>query len=63
MPLIIPKELHETWLHETDPGLVKELVKPYPEELMADYTVGQIRGNNRLGNVLEAAERKAYQAM
>lgn len=53
MPVIIPDELREDWLHtEADDKAgqekVKELCAPYEDELLEAYTVGKLSGKEAL---------------
>ena len=58
MPVIIPEELEDEWLAGYDDKLVKQaiyrLIKPFPESELQAHTVGKVRGEHSLGNVMEA---------
>jgi putative SOS response-associated peptidase YedK len=64
MPLILPEELQEQWLlnieEPTDQELIKELVQPYPDDLLVAHTVGRLKGKNALGNVKEVTNEVIY---
>jgi putative SOS response-associated peptidase YedK len=49
MPVIIAPEDYDAWLDPglTEPGIVGELIGPYPPELMEAYPVGKAVGNPR----------------
>lgn len=64
MPFIVPRELETTWLAEgLDPQEVKDMIKPYPEELLVDYTVPRLRGKAYKGNVMETMRPFRYQEL
>lgn len=67
MPLIIPMELEENWLHPISDGLdktlIQDLIKSYPDEEMIYYTVGKLRGKSYLGNVEEILEEVVYEEL
>lgn len=62
---ILPNEIKHEWLHdirsESDKKFIKSLIKPYPEEELTIYPVGQLRGKNGLGDVPEAQEKVVYE--
>lgn len=64
MPLILPDELADKWLEPcrdpADQKALEELIRAYPEEELAAYTVGKLRGKSYPGNVPEITEEVAY---
>ncbi|MEQ8926618.1 MAG: SOS response-associated peptidase [Fulvivirga sp.] len=62
---IIPNEMKFDWLHEiqndSDKKFIESLIRPYPEEELTIYPVGQLRGKNGLGDVPEAHEKVEYE--
>lgn len=61
MPVILPEELADEWIN---PSLsqkeVKDLLLPYPDELLKAHTVDRIAGKESKGNVPEAEEEFIY---
>lgn len=55
MPLILPEELVEDWLHpledELDRKKIQELIRSYPEGELEAHTVARLRGKQYMGNV------------
>jgi putative SOS response-associated peptidase YedK len=47
MPVILPVDSYAAWLGETDtsPDALQAMLKPYPAELMAAWTVSPAVGN------------------
>jgi putative SOS response-associated peptidase YedK len=62
MPLILDDEEAIQWLRESDPKAIKDLIKPYKEELEA-YPVGPIAGKNTTPNTSEAHKKVEYQEL
>ena len=64
MPLILPDELADKWLEPcqdaADRQALEELIRSYPEEELAAYTVGKLRGKSYPGNVPEITTEVAY---
>ena len=64
MPVILPEELEDKWLHSYDDELVQQavggLIEKYPECNMQAHSVGKLRGKNAIGNVPEALEVFEY---
>ena len=42
MPVILPPEFEETWLHSTDPREIRELLQPFESEKMQVYEVSKL---------------------
>lgn len=65
MPLILPDEMAHLWLrHDENKNIekqrLKELMLPYPDELLSYYTVGHAMGKAGLGNSPEAWKKHEY---
>ena len=64
MPLILSEELENSWLNpiekESDIQIIKELIKPFPEEKLQAYTTRKLRGKEYIGNVEEISEEYQY---
>lgn len=64
MPLILSKDLQESWLQpvnsKTDQSAIKDLVQPYATEEMEAYSVGRLRGKFAVGNVPKVMEKVDY---
>ncbi|MEM6892490.1 MAG: SOS response-associated peptidase [Bacteroidota bacterium] len=64
MPVILPEELEDKWLHSYDDELVEQavegLIEKYPESNMQAHSVSKLRGKNAIGNVPEALEVFEY---
>ncbi len=64
MPLILPRELEDAWLHPIDDELdikkIRELIRSYPSNELEARTVHRLRGKEYLGNVPEISEKIAY---
>ena len=64
MPLILSEELENSWLKpikkESDIQVIKELIKPFPEEKLIAYTVRKLRGKEYIGNVDRISEAYQY---
>ena len=61
MPLILPWEHEKTWLDDTvPPGEIQQLIMPFPEEYLTDYSVPPLRGVHSLGNTPEAVKEHRY---
>ncbi|MFY0674327.1 MAG: SOS response-associated peptidase [Bacteroidia bacterium] len=63
MPVIIPNELENEWIKprdENEVDLIKDLLKPYPSELLKVRTVRPLRGKNALGNISKTEEEFQY---
>jgi putative SOS response-associated peptidase YedK len=41
MPVILPRELEMAWLRENDTGVLKSMLRPFDEKLMACYPVSK----------------------
>lgn len=67
MPVILPPELERDWLipynDKVDKELLKELIKPYDEELMQAWPVKQLKGKNGIGNTEEAHAFYEYEEL
>lgn len=67
MPLILPEELEDTWLHkienESDRTTVKNLIKQYPARHLGYHTVNKLRGKNYIGNVEEISNEVMYEEL
>ena len=64
MPFIVP-QLHErNWLDSTlSQSEVMNLIQPYPQEELMDYTVNRLRGKAYKGNVPAIREKFNYQEL
>lgn len=64
MPLILPEELADKWLEPcedpADRKALEELIRSFPEEELAAYTVGKLRGKAYPGNVPEITGEVVY---
>lgn len=64
MPVILSEELENRWLNpiekENDIQVIKELIKPFPEEKLEAYTTRKLRGKEYIGNVEEISEEYQY---
>ena len=67
MPVIVPREMWETWLNPNsiaDPldqkRLIEEVCVPYPDELMESYTTYPLNKGRELINSEEVGQRKDY---
>lgn len=64
MPVILPQELEDQWLHpiedELDLKSIQELIREYPDEALEAYTVRRLRGKEYIGNVAEVSEPFEY---
>ncbi|MFN4764584.1 SOS response-associated peptidase [Gillisia sp. Q332] len=64
MPLILPQELEDNWLHpiedELDVKSIQELIREYPDEELDAYTVKRLRGKEYIGNVEKVCEPFEY---
>ncbi len=67
MPVILPIELEEKWLHpiedELDIKLIQELIKEYSQDELAAHTVAKLRGKEYLGNVEQISEKVDYEEL
>lgn len=67
MPLILPEELVEAWLHpiedELDRKKIEELIRSYPEEELQAHTVARLRGKEYMGNVEGISDPVEYQEL
>jgi putative SOS response-associated peptidase YedK len=67
MPLILPEEIQEKWLIEiedvNDQKLIKELIKPFPDNELVSYTVGPIKGKGANGNTDKASKEVVYKSL
>lgn len=59
MPLILNEEDEDKWLIN-DKDAVQDIIKSYPEEYLASYTVAKLRGKTYLGNVEEISNEVVY---
>jgi putative SOS response-associated peptidase YedK len=64
MPLILPDELADRWLNpvsdELDQQELQELIRSYPEEVLAAHPVGKLRGRDYKGNLEGISEEVVY---
>jgi len=64
MPVILPQELEDKWLHpiedELDIKSIQDLIREYPDEELDAYTVKRLRGKEYLGNVAAVSEPFEY---
>jgi putative SOS response-associated peptidase YedK len=63
MPVILPQEQEKEWIKPRDENemeLLKDLLQPYPSELLEVKTVRPLRGKNALGNVQEVEDEFQY---
>ncbi len=64
MPVLLDESWAEKWLQpfveQTDSGMMKALIQPYPEDVLQAYTVHKLRGKEYLGNVPETTEKVTY---
>jgi putative SOS response-associated peptidase YedK len=67
MPVILPRELEEKWLHpikdKLDIKAIQELIQMYPEDELEAHTVNRLRGKEYQGNVDGIAERFVYKEL
>jgi len=64
MPFIVPAEKESTWLDESLSQVeVMDLIQPYPEEELTDYTVNRLRGKAYKGNIPEIRQQFTYQEL
>ena len=66
MPVLLDEAWTEQWLQpsneETDEPLFKELIQPFPEDVLEAHTVGKLRGRDYPGNVPEVSDPVHYEA-
>lgn len=64
MPLILTEESADEWLNpinnEDDQKQIQKLIKSFPQEELAAYTVRKLRGKEYIGNVEEISEEYIY---
>lgn len=64
MPVILPRELQESWLREinteADRKELEKLIIPFREELLTYRTVAPLLGKNASPNTVEALEEVTY---
>lgn len=67
MPVIVPREMWDTWLNPNsiaDPidqkKLIEEVCVPYPDELMESYTTYPLNRGRELINSSEVGQRRDY---
>ena len=67
MPVLLDEAWTEQWLQpsneETDKPLFKELIQPFPEDVLEAHTVGKLRGRDYPGNVPEVSDPVHYEAL
>lgn len=62
MPFIVPQESEREWIKEgLDPKEILDMIGPYPEEELTDFTVPRLRGKVYKGNVQETMEPHRYE--
>jgi putative SOS response-associated peptidase YedK len=62
MPVILDEESEKTWLQETNPQILKELLKPFPAEKMEAYPISKL-ANSPKNNSSEIQEAKGKKLM
>ena len=61
MPFILKEDSYGDWLDTTlSPPEVTNLIQPYPEEWLEDYTVDRLRGKAYPGNVPSIRDKRSY---
>ncbi len=60
IPVILDEQDVFTWLEVDSPKALKELMRPYPSELLEVYTVPRLRGKYGVGNTKHALEKHPY---
>jgi len=61
MPFILKETCYHDWLDTTlSPAEVKEIIGPYPQELLTDFPVDRLRGKSYAGNVPEIMKPHNY---
>ena len=64
MPVILPEENVDKWLTaNVEENELKELLLPFPEEVLKSHTVKRIHGKNAIGNIPEATKEHQYQEL
>lgn len=67
MPVILPSELEEQWLHpvkdELDQKQLETLITAFPENELEAYTVGRLRGKEYKGNSPEISNEVVYKEL
>lgn len=67
MPLILPRELEDQWLHPISDGLdiqaIQELIKKYPDGELRAHTVTRLRGKEYEGNVEGISNEVVYEEL
>jgi putative SOS response-associated peptidase YedK len=64
MPVILPDELADEWLDTSrSQNELKELLLPFPDDLLKAHTVYRISGKESKGNVPEAEEEYQYEEL
>ncbi|MDH5396664.1 MAG: SOS response-associated peptidase [Cyclobacteriaceae bacterium] len=58
MPLIVPEESEKDWI--SDQENVIDMIRPYPVNMLTDYTVHRLKGPEAMGNVPQALELFEY---
>ncbi len=64
MPVILPEHLEDVWLQsssqEADLIKLRELIRPFPDELLAAHPVARLRGKNYSGNAEGISDKVSY---
>ena len=67
MPVILPIELEDHWLHPIEDELEQEslqqLITAYPDEALDAHTVKRLRGKEYLGNVESISDMFIYEEL
>ncbi len=67
MPVILPRELQDQWLHPISDGLdiqaIQELIKKYPDGELRAHTVTRLRGKEYKGNVEGISNEFVYEEL
>ncbi|WP_276391284.1 SOS response-associated peptidase [Eudoraea chungangensis] len=67
MPVILSGEAAENWLkplnEQEDSTKLKDLLKPYPVEVLKAHTVQRLRGRNYPGNIKSITEEVEYKEL
>ena len=67
MPLILPIELEDNWLHPiqdaVDKKKIQELIQSYPQEELKAHTVRKLRGQEYIGNVEDISAEFIYEEL
>lgn len=64
MPVMLTEEMQWHWLNpindNVDKAAIKEMIQPYPDDLLEAYPVGQLKGKNGIGNNANAMAKVEY---